>query len=84
MNIIATLDILGWHAGHMKKVLSSLRHIMLAVVKTPRTNIKMRGFIPAPVLRVLRTEFGNNPTVTAYKGESELENVFGSVEYMEF
>jgi DNA-binding XRE family transcriptional regulator len=57
---------------------------MLAVVKTPRTNIKMRGFIPAPVLRVLRSEFGNKLTVTADKGDSELENVFDSVKYMEF
>jgi DNA-binding XRE family transcriptional regulator len=57
---------------------------MLAVVKTTRTNIKMRGFIPAPVLRVLRSEFGNNLTVTADKEDSELENVFDSVEYKEF
>jgi DNA-binding XRE family transcriptional regulator len=57
---------------------------MLAVVKTPRTNIKMRGFIPAPVLRALRSEFGNSLTVTADKEDSELENVFDSVEYKEF
>ncbi len=57
---------------------------MLAVVKTPHTNLRMRGFIPAPVLRVLRHEFGKNLTVTADKDENKLENVFDSVEYKEF
>jgi DNA-binding XRE family transcriptional regulator len=57
---------------------------MLAVVKTPRTNIHMRGFIPAPVLRVLRSEFGNNLTVTADKDDKKTESVFESSEYKEF
>jgi ribosome-binding protein aMBF1 (putative translation factor) len=57
---------------------------MLAVVKTPRTNMHMRGFIPMPVLRVLRHEFGENLTVTADKDDKKLESVFDSSEYKEF
>ena len=57
---------------------------MLAVVKTPRTNLRMRGFIPAPVLRVLRNEFGKNLTLTADKGDKSIESVFDSAEYKEF
>ena len=57
---------------------------MLAVVKTPRTSIHMRGFIPTPVLRVLRNEFGENLTVTADKDDKNLESVFDSAEYKEF
>jgi ribosome-binding protein aMBF1 (putative translation factor) len=57
---------------------------MLAVVKTSRTNIKMQGFIPASVLRVLRSEFGKNLTVAADNDETKLENIFTSVEYKEF
>ena len=45
---------------------------MLAGVKTPRTNMQMRGFIPMPVLRVLRNEFGENLTVT---GERTTRNL---------
>ena len=48
---------------------------MLAVVKTPRTNMQMRGFIPMPVLRVLRNEFGENLTVTGDKDDKKLEIV---------
>lgn len=57
---------------------------MLAVVKTPRTNLHMSGFIPAPVLRILRTEFGKNLKVTADKDDKNLESVFDSAEYKEF
>lgn len=57
---------------------------MLAVVKTPRTDIQIRGFIPAPVLRVLRSEFGKNLSITTDKDDKELENVFESAEYKEF
>jgi ribosome-binding protein aMBF1 (putative translation factor) len=55
---------------------------MLAVVKTPRTNIRMRGFIPPPVLRVLRHEFGKNLTVK--EDEEEKLNVFDTAEYKKF
>jgi DNA-binding XRE family transcriptional regulator len=57
---------------------------MLAVVKTPRTNIQMRGFIPAPVLRVLRNEFGKKLTITTEKDDQTLESVFDCAEYKEF
>jgi ribosome-binding protein aMBF1 (putative translation factor) len=57
---------------------------MLAVVKTPRTDIHMRGFIPMPVLRVLHTEFWKNLTVTSEKDDNKLESVFDSSEYKEF
>jgi DNA-binding XRE family transcriptional regulator len=57
---------------------------MLAVVKTPRTDIKMRGFIPASVVRVLRNEFGKKLTVTSEKDDLTLENVFDCAEYKEF
>jgi DNA-binding XRE family transcriptional regulator len=57
---------------------------MLAVVKTPRTNMQMRGFIPPPVLRVLRHEFGKDLTVTPEKDDEILESVFNSSKYLEF
>jgi ribosome-binding protein aMBF1 (putative translation factor) len=57
---------------------------MLAVVKTHRTNLHMRGFIPSPVLRVLRHEFGKNLTVTPEKDDEKLEIVFNAAEHMDF
>jgi ribosome-binding protein aMBF1 (putative translation factor) len=57
---------------------------MLAVVKTPRTSMHMRGFIPMPVLRVLRNEFGESLTVTTDKDDKKLESVFDFAEYKEF
>ena len=57
---------------------------MLAVVKTPRTNLRIRGFIPSPVLRVLRTEYGRNLTVTADRDDKEMVSVFETAEYREF
>jgi ribosome-binding protein aMBF1 (putative translation factor) len=44
----------------------------------------MRGFIPTPVLRVLRSEFGENLSVTTDKDDKKLESVFDSQEYKEF
>jgi len=46
--------------------------------------MQMRGFIPAPVLRILRNEFGKNLTVTVDEDEKILESVFDSAEYKEF
>lgn len=57
---------------------------MLAVVKTPRTNMHISGFIPVPVLRVLRHEFGESLTLTPDKDDKKLENVFDCAEYKEF
>lgn len=36
---------------------------MLAVVKTPRTNIRIEGEIPSPILSVLKAEFGKKLVV---------------------
>jgi ribosome-binding protein aMBF1 (putative translation factor) len=44
----------------------------------------MRGFIPTPVLRVLRNEFGENLTVTTDKDEKKTESVFDCAEFKEF
>jgi hypothetical protein len=49
---------------------------MLAVVKTPRTNLRINGFIPMPVLRVLRNEFGEKLSVTSDKTDKDLKNAF--------
>jgi DNA-binding XRE family transcriptional regulator len=57
---------------------------MLAVVKTPRTNLRISGFIPVPILRVLRNEFGEKLSVTSDKTDKDLESVFDSVEYKNF
>lgn len=57
---------------------------MLAVVRTPRTKLRMRGFIPPRVLRVLRHEFGRQLTIKAEKNDRQLENVFDSTMYKEF
>ena len=57
---------------------------MLAVVKTPRTNLRISGFIPMPVLRILQDEFGGKLTVTPDKAETGLESVFDSAEYKAF
>ena len=57
---------------------------MLAVVRTHRTNLRMRGFIPSPVLRVLRHEFGKNLTVTPETDDEKLESVVTTAENPEF
>jgi len=57
---------------------------MLAVVRTPRTNLRMRGFIPSRVLRVLRHEFGGHLTIKVEKEDTQVENVFDSTMYKEF
>jgi len=44
----------------------------------------MRGFIPVPVLRVLRNAFGENLTVTTDGDDMKLESVFETAEYKEF
>ena len=57
---------------------------MLAVVKTPRTNMRIRGFIPRPVMQVLRHEFGEAFTVVDVGDESGLKSVFDTDEYKSF
>jgi DNA-binding XRE family transcriptional regulator len=57
---------------------------MLAVVKTHRTDLRIQGFIPTPVLRILRHEFGKKLMVKSNDADDTLENVFESSEYKEF
>ena len=57
---------------------------MLAVVKTPHTEVKIRGFIPTPVLRVLRAEYGRDLHVKTDKGENELVDLFETDLYKNF
>ena len=57
---------------------------MLAVVKTPRTNLEISGEIPVTILKVLRTEFGKKLHVTPSKSSDDLESVFDSSSYKEF
>ncbi len=57
---------------------------MLAVVKTPHTDLKIQGFIPTSVLRVLRTTFGTQLRVESQKGDSEMVDVFATDEYKRF
>lgn len=57
---------------------------MLAVVRTSRTDVEIRGEIPAPVLKVLRHEFGNKLTLTPDPDDDELVDVFDTSEYKKF
>ncbi|MBL8028031.1 MAG: helix-turn-helix transcriptional regulator [Fibrobacteres bacterium] len=53
-------------------------------MKTPRTNMRIRGFIPRPVMQVLRHEFGEAFTVLDADKESSLRSVFDTEEYKSF
>jgi len=57
---------------------------MLAVVKTLHTNLKISGFISTPVLRVLRSEYGQDLHVKTDKGDEELLDVFETDLYKRF
>ena len=57
---------------------------MLAVVKTPHTDLKIRGFIATPVLRALRAEYGSHLRVETQKGEEEWVDVFETDLYKRF
>ena len=46
---------------------------MQALVKTPRTDIRMQGDIPARILDVLRSEYGGQLKI--YKGDDEYAEV---------
>ena len=54
---------------------------MLAVVKTPLTNIEIKGAISPALLKLLKKEFGDALKV---KAETEAVNVFGTDLYKEF
>jgi DNA-binding XRE family transcriptional regulator len=57
---------------------------MLAVVRTPRTDVEIRGEIPAPVLKALRHEYGSKLTITPDPEDEEIVSVFDTPEYKAF
>lgn len=57
---------------------------MLAVVKTPRTNLRIQGFIPRPVLKVLRSEYGKALEVKQDKDDEEMVDFFETDIYKDF
>jgi len=57
---------------------------MLAVVKTPHTNLRIKGFIPRPVLKVLRTEYGKSLEIKSDKDDEELVDFFDTDIYKDF
>lgn len=48
---------------------------MQAAVKTPHTEIQMRGNIPARIIEVLRAEYGQELHVTSDENDDDLVNV---------
>jgi DNA-binding XRE family transcriptional regulator len=48
---------------------------MLAVVKTPRTSVRIEGEIPEPILSLLKAEYGNK-LVVKLSPDDALVNVF--------
>jgi DNA-binding XRE family transcriptional regulator len=57
---------------------------MLAVVKTPHTDLRIKGFIPRPVLKVLKTEYGKSLEVKTDKDDDELVDFFETDIYKDF
>ena len=57
---------------------------MLAVVKTPHTDLRIKGFIPRPVLKVLRTEYGKSLEVKVDNDDEELVDFFETDFYKDF
>jgi len=57
---------------------------MLAVVKTPRTELRIKGFIPRPVLKVLRSEYGKSLHVKSDEEDEELVDFFKTNLYKNF
>ena len=57
---------------------------MLAVVKTPHTDLRIEGFIPRPVLEVLKTEYGKSLEVKTGKDDDELVDFFETDLYKDF
>lgn len=57
---------------------------MLAVVKTPRTEITIKGYISVPMLKVLKKEYGTSLRVKPEKDEDALIDVFSTNEYKAF
>ena len=57
---------------------------MLAVVKTPHTDLRIKGFIPRPVLKVLKTEYGKSLQVKTDKDDENLVDFFETDFYKDF
>ena len=57
---------------------------MLAVVKTPHTDLRIKGFIPGKVITVLRGEFGKTLKIVREKGDEEELDLFETDLYKEF
>ena len=57
---------------------------MLAVVKTPRTEFKVKGNIPDKVLAFLKKEYGRKMCLKKEESEEELVNVLDTAEYKRF
>ncbi|MBF0433328.1 MAG: helix-turn-helix transcriptional regulator [Fibrobacteria bacterium] len=57
---------------------------MLAVVKTPHTDIKIKGFVSNKVLAVLKGEFGKALKIKREKSDEELVDLFETNLYKSF
>ncbi len=57
---------------------------MLAVVKTPHTDIKIKGFVPKTVITVLKGEFGKALKIKHEKGDEEFVDLFDTDIYKRF
>ena len=57
---------------------------MLAVVKTPHTDLKIKGFVPKTVITVLKDEFGKALKIKIDKDDDELMDLFGTDLYKNF
>ena len=57
---------------------------MLAVVKTPHTDLRIKGFIPRPILKALRTEFGKTLKVKSNDDDEDLVDFFETDLYRDF
>jgi len=53
-------------------------------VKTPHTDLRIKGFIPRPVLKVLKTEYGKSLEVKTDKDDDELVDFFETDFYKDF
>jgi antitoxin component HigA of HigAB toxin-antitoxin module len=57
---------------------------MLAVVKTPRTKLRIEGYISRPVLKILRTEYGKALKVKTDEDDESLVDFFETDIFKEF
>ena len=57
---------------------------MRAVVKTPRTEIRITGFIPANIMELLRQDYGKQLKLAREEDGAGLIDVFKTKEYKDF